>query len=403
MARFSDEAAGRVLGEIHQREVVELLQRLIQVPSVNPPGDVRLAVEHCQRVLEAEGFRTRIVAIEEHKPNLIAEFGPGDGPVVCFNAHLDVVPPGELSAWKFPPFEGVVHEGRVYGRGAGDDKASVTAQVIAAIALARSEVPIRGTIMVTAVADEEIGGPAGTRAVLEHGGIKPDYVIVGEQTMNRIAVGEKGFSGCKVVTHGKTAHGALPWEGVNAVEAMAEIIVALRRELWPKLKDRTHPYFQPSAATVNLISGGVKANVVPDRCEIYIDRRAIPGEDVVASIQEVRDIAEQAVQNVPGATVEVLNIWPGDPRDLEAIMNPPDAPHVAALVEANRYLDMNTDLTAFSMGTDGRHFFAFGHKAVVYGPGDPRTAHIQDEWVGIDEVMEAARALSLAALELLGE
>ncbi|MGH2551473.1 MAG: M20 family metallopeptidase, partial [Thermomicrobiales bacterium] len=334
MARFSEEAAARVLGEIHQKEVIEFLQKLIQQPSVNPPGDVRKAVEVCQRVLDAEGFATRIVAIDEVKPNLVAEFGPGDGPVLCFNAHLDVVPPGELAGWKFGPFDGTEHDGRVYGRGAGDDKASVAAQVMAAIALARSEVPLRGSIVVTAVADEEIGGPAGTRAMIEHSGIKPDYVVVGEQTMNRVAVGEKGFSGCKIVTIGKTAHGALPWEGANAIEAMAEVIVALRRELWPKLKHRTHPYFQPSAATVNLIEGGVKANVVPDRCEIYIDRRAIPGEDLVASVAEVREIAERAVANVPGVTVAIEV-----PFSVPAIMTPADSPTVTALVEAIKYLD----------------------------------------------------------------
>ncbi|CAN5668767.1 acetylornithine deacetylase/succinyl-diaminopimelate desuccinylase family protein [soil metagenome] len=397
MARFSDEAAARVLGEIHQKEVVELLQALIQVPSVNPPGDVRLAVDHCQRVLDAEGFRTRIVAIDDIKPNLVAEFGPGDGPVLCFNAHLDVVPPGELAGWKFGPFDGTESDGRIYGRGAGDDKASVTAQVMAAIALARAEVPIRGTIMVTAVADEEIGGPAGTRAVLDYGNIKPDYVIVGEQTMNRVAVGEKGFSGCKIITTGKTAHGALPWEGANAIEGMAEVIVALRRELWPKLKDRTHPYFQPSGATVNLIEGGVKANVVADRCEIYIDRRAIPGEDLEASIAEVREIAERAVQNVQGVTVAIEV-----PFSVPAIMTAPDSPHASALVEAIKFLDGNPELTGFSMGTDGRHFHGHGFSHVVFGPGDPLTAHIQDEWVGIEEVMDATRILALAALELLG-
>lgn len=397
MARFSDEAAARVLGEIHQPEVIQFLQKLIQAPSVNPPGDVREAIDHCQRMLDAEGFRTRIVSIDEIKPNLVAEFGPGNSPVLCFNAHVDVVPPGELDGWSFGPFDGTVSEGRVYGRGAGDDKASVTAQVMAAIALARAEVPIRGTLMVTAVADEEIGGPAGTRAVLEHGNIKPDYVIVGEQTMNRVAVGEKGFSGCKIITHGKTAHGALPWEGANAIEAMAEVIVALRRELWPQLKNRIHPYFQPSAASVNLIEGGVKANVVPDRCEIYIDRRAIPDEDLVRSVSEVREIAERAVANVPGTSVTVET-----PFSVPAILIPPDAPHVSALVEANEYLDESTELTGFSMGTDGRHFNAYGFPAVVFGPGDPRIAHIQDEWIGIEEVMQATRTLALAALELLG-
>ncbi|MFS2155712.1 peptidase dimerization domain-containing protein, partial [Rhizobium sp. Rhizsp42] len=76
-------------------------------------------------------------------------------------------------------------------------------------------------------------------------------------------------------------------EGANAIEAMAEVIVALRRELWPQLRDRTHPVFHPSSASVNLFEGGVKANVVPDRASIFIDRRIVPGEDPDACIAEI--------------------------------------------------------------------------------------------------------------------
>ena len=397
MARYNDEMAAAVLGEIHQREVVEFLQRLIQFPTVNPPGDVRDAVTFCAEVLQGEGFSTRTVRVVETKPHLIAEYGPGNGPVLCFNAHLDVVPPGEVSEWTYPPFGGVVAHERVYGRGAGDDKASVTAQVMAGIALARSGAPIRGKLVINEVADEETAGPAGVIAVIESKEVVPDYVIVGEQTMNRVAIGEKGYSGCEIVVHGKTAHGGMPWEGVNAIEGMAEVIVALRRELWPRLKDRTHPYFQPSAGTVNMIEGGVARNVVPDRCSIYIDRRAMPGEDLAASAQEVRAIVEEAIKAVPGATVEVLI-----PRAYPAMMSQPDAPHVQAMVNANRYLDLDTELTGFNMGSDGRFFAAAGYPTIIYGPGDPRIAHIRDEWVGIEEVMTATRAYALTALELLG-
>jgi len=397
MARYSEESAALVLGEIHQREVVALLSRLIQFPTVNPPGDVRDAVTHCAEVLQAEGFETRTVRVVETKPHLIAEYGPGDGPVLCFNAHLDVVPPGQVEEWTYPPFGGVVAHERVYGRGAGDDKASVTAQVMAGIALARSGVPIRGKLVINEVADEETAGPAGVIAVIESKEIVPDFVIVGEQTMNRVAIGEKGYSGCEIVVHGKTAHGGMPWEGANAIEGMAEVIVALRRELWPQLKHRTHPYFQPSAGTVNMIEGGVARNVVPDRCEIYIDRRAMPGEDLNQSIAEVREIAERAIAHAPGTTVDVLT-----PRAFPAVMSEPDAAHVQAMVNANRYLDLDTELTAFNMGSDGRFFAAAGYPTIIYGPGDPRIAHIRDEWVGIEEVMQATRAYALAALELLG-
>src|SRR5690606_5623997 len=106
----------------------------------------------------------------------------------------------------------VVADGRVYGRGAGDDKASVTAQIMAATALVRSGVPFRGTLIVNEVADEEIGGALGAQLIAQHPSIQPDFVIVGEQTLNRICLGEKGGTGVEVTVFGRAAHGALPWE-----------------------------------------------------------------------------------------------------------------------------------------------------------------------------------------------
>jgi acetylornithine deacetylase/succinyl-diaminopimelate desuccinylase-like protein len=123
----------------------------------------------------------------------------------------------------------------------------------------------------------------------------------------------------------------------------------------------------------------------------------MPGEDLAASAQEVRAIAEEAIKAVPGAAVEVLT-----ERAIPAVMSRPDAPHVQAMVNANRYLDLDTELTGFNMGSDGRFFAAAGYPTIIYGPGDPRIAHIRDEWVGIEEVMTATRAYALAALELLG-
>jgi acetylornithine deacetylase/succinyl-diaminopimelate desuccinylase-like protein len=179
---------------------------------------------------------------------------------------------------------------------------------------------------------------------------------------------------------------------------MAAVIMALRSELWPKLAERTHPYFHPSSASINMIDGGVKQNVVADRCQIYVDRRIIPGEDPQAGVDEIREIAERAVAEPSGIRVEVVAAGVG-----AASMSEPDSPVVQGMLAANTYLGLNTDLTGFSMGTDGRHFAATGVPTIIYGPGDPALAHIPDEWVGIDEVMEATKAYALAALELLGE
>lgn len=390
--------ADRVLAAIDADEAITFLRDLVRIPSVNPPGDVTAAIALCEDRLRVAGFATRTECIEPTMPNMIAEIGEQGGPVLCFNAHVDVVPTGEESAWRHPPFGADLVDGRVYGRGAGDDKASVTAQVMAAVALARSGVALSGRLVVNEVADEETGGAAGARFVVDKGHVRPDMVIVGEQTMNRVCVGEKGSAAVEIVVTGRTAHGALPWEGANAVEAMGRVIAALQTDLWPLLEQRTHPFFHHSSGSVNLVSGGVKNNVVPDRCTVYVDRRIVPDEDPQDTLAEIDAIARRAVGNADGLVVKVRS--PFEAR--RASLTDPKSPVVQAMLSANRHLGLSTEPTGFSMASDGRFFAAAGHPTIIYGPGDPRLAHVPDEWVGVDEVLEATRAYALAALTLIG-
>ncbi len=388
-----------VLDQIDAESVIAFHRELVRVPSVNPPGDVREAVALCDRVMRGNGFSTILVGDLDEMPNLIATYGNADGPTLCFNAHLDVVPIGERSAWTYDPFGAEIHDGRVYGRGAGDDKASVAAQVMAGLALASSGIPLRGNLVVNEVADEEVGGEHGAGFVVGEGYITPEWVIVGEQTLNRVAVGEKGSAGTEVIVHGRTAHGALPWEGANAIEAMAEVIVALRRELWPQLQTRTHQFFHPSSASINLMEGGVKANVVPDRASFFVDRRIVPGEVPDECVAEIDRIAQAVVASIPGITVEVRPAYPGRASTPSVV----DDPLVQAMLGANERLGLSTEPTGFSMGTDGRFFADAGYPTIIYGPGDPKLAHIPDEWVGIEEILDATRAYAIAAVRLIGD
>ncbi|MCX2727656.1 M20 family metallopeptidase [Thermomicrobium sp. 4228-Ro] len=392
--------AERVLESIHAEELVDLARQLIQIPTVNPPGDVTDAAFLCTRYLAEAGFTVELDAGEETKPNVIARYGTRPGPTLLWNSHLDVVPIGEESAWSVPPFAGTVQDGRIYGRGACDVKGGVAAQLVAAAALVRSGIPLHGSLIVTEVADEEVGGRLGAARIAAREDLRPDAVMVAEPTQNRVCVGERGGVGIRVTVFGRTAHGALPWEGVNAIEGMARVITALQHDLWPRLAERRHPYFAPASATISLIEGGVKTNVVPDRCSIYIDRRLIPGEEPEMAVEEVREIAERAVAATPGlrVIVEAAPEWPGR----RAIVQPEDSPLVRTMVAVNRYLGLDTTLTGFSMGTDGRFFATRGYPTIIYGPGDPRVAHQPDEWVAIDDLVQCARAYALAGLAILG-
>jgi succinyl-diaminopimelate desuccinylase len=398
-APFDPKVAEIVLSSIDQDELTDLASRLVRIPTVNPPGDVREAAELCARFLDRAGFAIEFDAAEPMKPNLIARYGSGTPPVLLWNSHLDVVPVGEETAWTVPPFAGLVRDGKLYGRGSCDIKGGVAAQLAAAAAIARSGIDLRGTLIVTEVADEEVGGQLGAKRIAERDDLRPDYVLVAEPTANRVCIGERGGVGIRVTVFGRTAHGALPWEGANAIEGMARVITAFQHELWPRLGARRHPYFAPASATISLIQGGVKTNVVPDRCSIYIDRRLIPGEQPEEAVAEVREVAQRALEEVPGlrVVVEAAPEWPGRP----AILQPENSPLVRTMTAVNAYLGLDTTLTGFSMGTDGRFFAARGYPTLIYGPGDPRLAHQPDEWVSLDELVDCARAYALAAVALL--
>jgi succinyl-diaminopimelate desuccinylase len=398
-SRLLSELEDAVLDAIDAEEVLAFHRGLVQIPSINPPGDCREAIAFVETPLKEAGFATEIVFSDETKPNLIARYGPEDGKVLAVNAHVDVVPIGERSAWKHDPFGAEVVDGRIYGRGAGDDKASVTAQVLAALAVKRSGVPLKGQLIVNEVSDEETIGTYGADFVVRERFFEPDWVIVGEQTLNRVCVGEKGAAPTTLTVHGRTAHGALPWEGANAIEAMAEVIVALRRELWPRLGERTHRFFHPSSGSVNMFTGGVKNNVVPDKASIYSDRRLVPGEDPDQARAEILEIAKRAVAELDGVTVEVEGYAAGGPATERAV----DDPLVQAMVGANARLGLSTEPTGFSMATDGRFFARAGYPTIIYGPGDPKLAHIPDEWVGVDELLEATRAYAVTMVRLIGD
>jgi succinyl-diaminopimelate desuccinylase len=387
------------LSHIDQDETIALLQELVRDPdSVNPPGDVRKSIRVARAKLEAEGFACEEIGELEHVPNLVARYRFGDGPTLLYNAHVDVVPTGDEAAWEFPPFDATIARGRVYGRGSGDDKASVAAQIMSAIALKRAGVELGGELVVNVCGDEETGGRYGARFTVDNLDPLPDFVVAGEQTFNRVCVGERGGAGVTVTVIGKTAHAALPWNGVHAIEGAAEIIAALRIELWPKLAARRHSLFDvPSTATISLIDGGVKSNVVPDRCSFHVDRRILPGETSEDAAIEIRRIAERVVRQFPGMRVEVQGRTGGRATLLDV-----DSPIVHAMASANRALGIDPEPTGYNMGTDGRHFAAAGIPTIIYGPGDPSLAHVPNEWIGIDEVMEAARAYALCAVELLG-
>ena len=204
----------------------------------------------------------------------MASFGSGERPSLAWNGHLDVVPVGDPSNWAHGPWEGVVEDGRLIGRGSADMKGPVASALAAAAAIRRAGIDLAGTLTFHLAADEEHMGMYGTKVLWDRGMLEQDACIVGEPSDLRVGLAERGGAWITATARGTAAHGSQPHLGVNAIASMARLVLRLPEVL----PDREHPLVGRPTVNAAVITGGSAPNVVPDRCELVIDRRIVPGE-----------------------------------------------------------------------------------------------------------------------------
>jgi succinyl-diaminopimelate desuccinylase len=310
---------------------------------------------------------------------------------------MDTVPAGNPKAWRHDPFGAEIAGARMYGRGAADAKASLVAMIAAMEALT-SVLPLRGTLTLSAVSDEEIGGIKGTEYLVDRGLLTPDHVVVGEITENRLAVAEKGVLWLRVVTHGRAAHGSTPWEGSNAIAQMLRVLAAIDQRVGSRLASRQHPLVPPASLSIGTIRGGVATNVVPDWCEATLDRRTLPSESITEAVSEVERVIADLQREDPTLQADVEVLQAGPP-----IETPLDAPLVRTAQAVALELDLPDEVVGYQQASDGRFFAERGVPTVLFGPGDPDVAHTPDESVDLNDVITAARFYALLGLRLLSE
>jgi acetylornithine deacetylase len=371
---------------------IRLLQDLIRAESVVPPGTEDKAARVVAQALEAAGIAARLDYVAEGRPNVLADLGAGEGPTLLFNAHLDTVPAGRLEAWTTDPFGGELRDGRIYGRGASDDKGGVAAMAAAAIAVARTA-RLRGRLRLLFVVGEETGH-VGARAALARG-LRADLAVVGEWSgAARIGIGYRGALHLAIETRGRVAHGSRPMRGLNAIDAMTQEVLPRLRST--PMRFERNPVFliQEPTWNVGTIAGGVATNVVADRCRATVDLRLVPGQDPAAVLEDLR--GRVADLRYPGGEpcpveISVLNA-------IGPFVTPVEHPLVQGLGGAIRDL----------LGAEPEHFGktgvadanVFAHEggipAVAYGPGNP-SGHEPDEYCEAAELIRCARVLAVTA------
>ena len=261
---------------IRKKELVDLTRQLIQIPTENPPGNEKPAFLFLRTILPGMGFHVKPYISPAGRWNIVAtrRWGKG-GRTLIFNGHLDVVPAGDPHQWTYPPFQGRITNGRIYGRGASDMKGGIASFLQAISMIDRSNIQLnKGTLALHLVSDEECHGHEGMGFLSRKGVIRGDAALVGEPTDLRPVIAQKGALWLKISTFGKSAHGSTPHLGENAIEKMTKVIEALHS----LRMENEHLLLGKPTFNIGMILGGTKINVVPDRCEITVDRRLIPGE-----------------------------------------------------------------------------------------------------------------------------
>ena len=382
-----EEAVLRAAAEaVDPEEVLAFARALIAAPSENPGGTEDAAATVATGILEGLGAAPRTIRSEGGRPSVLAAIGSDRRPRLAWNGHLDVVPAGARDTWEHGPWDGTVEDGRLIGRGSADMKGPIAAALAAGAAIRRAGVEFAGTLEYHLVADEELAGVHGTSVLWEQGLLDQDAAVVGEPSDLQIGLAERGGAWVTLTAYGVAAHGSQPHRGVNAITSMSRYLLRLP-EVLPDLE---HPLAGRPSVNAALIAGGSAPNVVPDRCEVDVDRRLIPGEtDPDRVLAPFHALAEDLRRQHPEVRIEAeLREW------TDAAEASPDSDLVRiarAAVAAER--GREPDLVGFTGITDARFYINQSRiPTVILGPGSLSVAHTANESVAVDELVTAARA-----------
>jgi acetylornithine deacetylase len=381
---------------IDEKALMRLLKDLVRIDSVNPSlvpgaaGEAEIAsyIGDWMRVL---GLETRVYDAEPGRPNAVGVLrGAGGGRSLILNGHMDTV---GVDYYEGDPFNPVVREGRLYGRGSVDMKGGLAACMAAVKALVDSGARLRGDLTLAAVCDEEYAS-VGTEALMRE--YAADAAIVGEPTSGHVLVAHKGFAWVDVVTHGLAAHGSSYKVGVDAIAKMGKVLVGLDA-LGQSLLGETHPLVGPGSVHASIIEGGSELSTYPASCRLQLERRLIPGENQGTVEKEMEDMLRGIAGGDPQFRAEHRVTFYRGPMEVS-----PEEPVCRALVEGSKkVLGLEPMFTGGSGWLDTQIMTEKGVPSVSYGPnGDG--AHAKEEWVDLGSVLAAARVEEYAVKAFCG-
>lgn len=372
---------------------IELLARLVAIDSVNPSlvagaageGEVAAVIAGHMRAL---GLEVHLQDVGPGRPNVIGVFDTGvPGASLMFCGHTDTVGVEGMAA----PFDPVVRDGRLYGRGSQDMKGGVAAMIDAARVL-RDARPARGRLIVACVIDEEFASLGADALVREW---TADAAVVTEPTDLQIGVGHKGFTWLEIDVHGRAAHGSRPRDGRDAILRAGRVLAALE-QLDRELQARpSHPIMDTASLHASTIRGGREWSVYPDFCRLQVERRTVSGESAERALAEIDDVLARFREQDPEFAADSRVVF-----SRPAYETPSGHPLRAALQSASTAYDVAARETGMSFWTDAAVLGEAGIPSVLFGPGGAGLHSVQ-EYVLVEDVTTCRDVLARLALNYL--
>lgn len=374
--------------EKHREEIITFLREICAIPSMD--SQIRAVGERIEQEMKKLGFSKTWF---DSMGNIVGEIG--DGPrTIVMDSHIDTVGVGDPAEWEWDPFQGKIEDGVLYARGACDEKGS-TPGMVYGLAIAKRMGLLDGWKAYYFGNMEEWCDGIAPHAFVEHEGIKPDFVVIGEPTKMMVYRGHKGRVEIEVISKGKSAHAASNHLGDNAIYKVLPLIQGVA-DLEPELGD--HPFLGHGKITVSDMKIQTPSiNAVPNEARVYIDRRVTFGETAEGAVEQVRKLVPE--QHKKDITVEMMRyedpsytgfVFPVD-KYFPAWALEADHPYVQAGQEARTLIGLpEAESSKWSFSTNGIYWMGKANiPSIGFGPGDEVTAHTVRDSVSLDEVVKA--------------
>ena len=359
--------------------MIRLTQQLIRIRSENPPGDESRIAHFIKIFFEDLGLKPKIYEFKKRRTNIIATLkGANKNYRLLVSPHLDTVPAG--GNWKFPPFGAELRRGRIYGRGASDDKGNLAVLLETIRSLVEQRRVLSYDLVFAATADEETGSGLGLIPLLDKGILNPQAALILDADEFKIVVVQKGLIHLKVKIQGKSAHGAYPWKGINAIDLALKVLSEIKSLRFTYKKNS---YLRPPTINIGKIAGGDKVNVVADWCEFELDLRFLPGMSAPGIIRELRRMIKRYTKKF---TIEI-----------KAMQKPTQINCRHLLVKYLKKTMLAQKIKPRIAGSEGATVITFFQNknipAVATGFSCSGCAHSNNEYIKVDYLYRGAKVL----------